>query len=145
MDSHDDVHIPGLWDKSLSETGDRLLHLQEHKSTEFKSIISSGSDLEAYTQNFKFSDLGYKSNMTTQALMFKSTIKKSRNDYMFQQYAKGYVTNHSVGMVYVKIIMAVNDEDYGAEYEAWEKYYPMIANKDCLFILYTSITRIIKY
>ena len=25
--------------------------------------------------------------------------------------------------------MAVNDEDYGAEFEAWEKYYPMIANK----------------
>lgn len=26
--------------------------------------------------------------------------------------------------------MCVNDENYGAEYEAWQKYYPDIANKD---------------
>lgn len=130
MDSHDDVHIPGLWDKSLSETGDRLLHLQEHKGNEFKAIIASGNDLKAYTQNFTFSELGYNSEMKTEALMFKSNVKKSRNEYMHGQYAKGYVTNHSVGMWYVKIVMAIDDEDYGAEKEAWDKYYPMIANKE---------------
>ena len=48
---------------------------------------------------------------------------------MLNQYKQGNVKNHSVGMQYVKLIMAVNDEDYGAEFEAWEKYYPLIANK----------------
>ncbi len=51
---------------------------------------------------------------------------------MFEQYSKGYVTQHSVGMRYVKIVMCVNSdkEYYGAEKEAWDKYYPLIANKD---------------
>ena len=34
MDSHKDVHIPGLWDKSLKENK-RMLHVQEHKTSQF--------------------------------------------------------------------------------------------------------------
>lgn len=26
--------------------------------------------------------------------------------------------------------MCINDEDYGAQYEAWQKYYPEVANKE---------------
>ncbi len=130
MDSHKDVHIPGLWDKSLSESGTRLLHLQEHKANEFDKIIASGADLKAYTKNFTFSELGFNSQKTTEALMFDSEVKQSRNSFMHEQYAKGFVTNHSVGMNYVKLVMAVNDEDYGAEFEAWEKYFPMVVNSE---------------
>ena len=61
----------------------------------------------------------------TQALIFKSIAEKARNEFMFEQYAKGFVKNHSVGMQYVKLVLCINDEDSGAEYEAWEKYYPM--------------------
>ncbi len=128
MDSHDDVHIPGLWDKTLKENGKRLLHLQEHKSSQFNKIISSGTDLKAYTQNFTFSELGFNSQTTTEALMFDSNVKKNRNAFMHEQYAKGFVTNHSVGMYYIMLIMAINDKDFGAEFEAWEKYFPMIVN-----------------
>ena len=32
-------------------------------------------------------------------------------------------------MKYVKYDMAINDEDYPNEFEAWNKYYPEIANK----------------
>ena len=49
---------------------------------------------------------------------------------MTDQYSKGRVKNHSVGMQYVKLLLAVNDEEYGAEYEAWEKYFPEVANKE---------------
>jgi len=49
---------------------------------------------------------------------------------MFLQYANGYVKNHSVGMRYVQLVFCVNDYNFGAEFEAWEKYFPMIANKE---------------
>lgn len=129
MDSHKDVHIQGLWQKSLSENK-RILHVQEHKSNDFDKIISSGEDLKAYTKSFNWTELGYNAIGKTEALVFDSKVKKERNEYMYNQYKNGYVDNHSVGMRYVKLVMCVNDEDYGAEYEAWEKYYPQIINKE---------------
>lgn len=125
FDSHLDVHIPGLWSKSLAET--KLLYLlQEHKM-EFAKIISD--EVKASVANYSFRELGFDVDGSTQALVFDVNIKADRNPYMFNQYKNGWVKNHSVGMRYVKIVMCVNDEDYGAEYEAWQKYFPMVANK----------------
>jgi len=132
MDNHRDVHIPGLWKKSLRENK-MIMHIQEHKMS-FESIISEGSNLKAYTQNYTWKELGAKFEGETEALVFDSVVKETgkmpRNPYMFEQYAKGYVKNHSVGMRYIKLVMAVNDEAYGAEFEAWEKYFPMVVNQD---------------
>jgi hypothetical protein len=128
IDSHMDLHLPGLWNKSLKENKN-IYHLQEHEM-EFKNIIASGKDLMAYTKSYTFAELGYNLPGTTEALIFESLVKADRNPFMCEQYKRGYVTNHSVGMRYVSIICCVNDEDYGAEYEAWNKYYPEIANKN---------------
>ena len=127
MDSHKDVHIPGLWAKSLKENKN-IMHIQEHKMS-FDTIISDGVDLKAFTKEYKWKELGYAFEGSTEALVFDSTVKASRNPFMLKQYRDGNVKNHSVGMQYVKLVLCINDEDSGAEYEAWEKYYPMIANK----------------
>lgn len=129
MDSHKDVHLPGLWKKSLSENK-RILHVQEHKSQSFDKIIADGEDLKAYTETISWKELGYNATGTTEALVFDSTIKASRNPYMFNQYKNGYVKNHSVGMRYVKIFMAINDEDFPEEKATWDKYYNEIINKE---------------
>ena len=129
LDSHGDVHIKGLWNKSLKENK-RILHVQEHKSNEFDKIISSGDDLKASVKDYSWKDLGYDVEGTTQALVFDSTVKESRNPFMHEQYKQGYVNNHSVGMRYVKMEMAVNDEDYEAEKTIWDKYLPQVANKE---------------
>lgn len=131
LDSHKDVHIPGLWNKSLKENN-RILHLQEHRSQQFDKIISSGDDLKAYTKQYDWKDLGYNVNGKTEALVFDSLVRKNRNEQMFKEYAAKRVTNHSVGMRYVKIVMCVNSEDYGAKYEAFQKYKEYIVNKDAI-------------
>lgn len=128
MDSHLDVHIPGLWGKSLKENKD-IMHIREHKMS-FSHIISNGADLKAFTKTFSFSELGFDFEGDTEALVFESNIKRERNEFMFDQYSKGYVKQHSVGMRYVKLVMCINNESYGAEFEAWEKYFPMVANKE---------------
>lgn len=127
FDSHKDVHIPGLWAKSLRDNKN-IMFLKNHLR-DFEFIIAEGKELQAYTQNFTFSQLGYNLPGTTEALVFEALIRADRNEFMASQYRKGFVKNHSVGMQYVKLVMAVNDENYGAEYEMWEKYYPEIANK----------------
>lgn len=129
FDSHKDVHVPGLWDKSLAENK-MLMHVQEHKLQEFSKIIASGSDLKAFTKKYSWSELGFNYPGETEALVFDSIVKRKRNPFMFEQYGEGYVNNHSVGMRYVKLVLAVNDEDYGAEYEMWQKYFEIIANKE---------------
>lgn len=128
MDSHKDVHIPGLWDKSLNENK-RIKHLQEHVR-KFDHVISDKDDLKAYVKNYTWKELGYDAKGKTQALVFESKVRKERNPFMHEQYAKGNVDNHSVGMRYVKMVTCINDEDYGAQYEAWEKYFPQVINSE---------------
>ena len=128
LDGHGDVHIPGLWKKSLKENK-MIMHLQEH-AMRFDKIISDGKNLKAFTRDFTWTELGVNFEGNTQALTFESTIERKRNEFMLQQYGNGYVKNHSVGMRYVQLVFCVNDDNWGAEFEAWEKYFPMVANQD---------------
>lgn len=105
------------------------MHLQEHKM-QFDKIISDGQNLNAFTKTYDFRELGYDIDGTTQALVFDSVIEKDRNEYMFDQYKQNRVNNHSVGMQYVKLLLAVNSSDFAEEKEIWDIYYPQIANKE---------------
>lgn len=129
-DSHKDVHIDGLWKKSLSENT-RIKHLQEHQMS-FDKIIADKNDLKAYTQSFTWKQLGFDLEGKTEALVFDSVVKQSRNTQMFKEYKDGNVDNHSVGMRYVKLKFAMNsDEPEDAAYkEEFEKHIAKIVNKD---------------
>ena len=68
LDSHGDVHIPNIWNKSLKELK-RVYLLQEHKM-QFDKIITD--KIKASVKNVSFASLGYpelKGN--TQALIFE--------------------------------------------------------------------------
>lgn len=128
IDSHMDCHMKGIWKKSLNEKKQFYL-CQEHSLT-FKGIITD--KVKAYTKNIAWSKLGAPYEGNTEALMFDAEIDADRNEYMFEQYGKGRVKNHSVGMRYVKVYMCVNsDQKYWAEEKAnWDKYYSEVVNKE---------------
>jgi len=132
IDSHMDMHVDGIWNKSLKETK-YLPLLQEHKMS-FDSIISCSEKdgMKVYTKNMNWTDLGFNFEGKTQALIFDAPISVERNKFMFDQYKKGYVRNHSVGMNYTKILFCVGNKEWATaeEYEAWEKYYPLAVNKE---------------
>ncbi len=130
LDSHDDVHIPGLWKKTLSENKS-IKFLQEHMLM-FDKIIADKTDLKAYTENYTWKELGFSYKGETEALVFEAKILKDRNPFMFDQYAKGYVDNHSAGMGYGAMALCVDSDEsyYGAEKEAWDKYIEMVANRE---------------
>jgi len=91
----------------------------------FDSIISCSEKdgMKVYTKNMNWSDLGFNFEGKTQALIFDAPISVERNKFMFEQYKKGYVRNHSVGMNYTKILFCVGNKEWATaeEYEAWEK------------------------
>ena len=128
MDSHSDVHFKGTWNKSVKEHKNILL-LQEHQM-KFNSIISD--NVTASVKKMSWSKLGFDFEGDTEVLIFDAEIDKERNEFMFKQYSKGYVKEHSVGMRYVKLDLAINSESkYDAEEKAvWDKYIDEIANKE---------------
>lgn len=131
MDSHQDVHIKGIWKKTLKENKGQFYLLQEHKMS-FDKVISYPENVKATTEEFGFKELGFKSLPgTTEALVFSATISKEDNPEMFRLYSQNKVRNHSVGMRYVKIFMAVNSdfEDYAEEKAIWDKYIDQVANR----------------
>lgn len=128
MDSHSDVHFDGTWNKSAKEQKNVLL-LQEHQM-KFNSIISD--NVEVSVKRMSWKSLGFPFEGSTEVLIFDTEIDKGRNEFMFEQYNKGYVKEHSVGMRYVKIDLAINSESkWDIEEKAvWDKYIDKIVNKE---------------
>ena len=128
LDSHGDVHVNGIWNKSVKDNVS-FLHLQEHER-EFDKVITDSA--KGYVQSMTWKKLGLPYDGKTEALIFESTIDKKRNEFMLNQYANGWVKNHSVGMRYVQLELAINTEaEYDKEYKAlWDEFYPLIANKE---------------
>ncbi len=127
LDSHGDVHIPGIWKKSLQENK-YILHLQEHERRHDKVI---SDDLKAYTKNIAWAALGYSYEGNTQALIFDSILTPDRNPFMYEQYQKNYIKQHSVGMRYVKMYFCVNNGDeWATSYkDNWDKYIGQVVNR----------------
>jgi hypothetical protein len=127
FDSHGDVHIPGLWKKSLSDNKAQGFYLLKMHQKGFEDVITEGCS--GVTKTMKWTDLGVNLPGTSEALVFTGIIDQDRNEYMFGQYKKGYVKKHSVGMRYIKMVTCINDEDYPVQKENWDKYIEMVANK----------------
>ena len=130
FDSHHDVHIDDIWNKTLADNGLKgFKHLQEHKDG-FAHVISD--DAKVFIENTTFKALGFNYDGTTQALKGISIIDPNRNLFMYNQYANKWVRNHSVGMRYVKLLYCANSEmESMKEYKYnWDKYYKVIANKE---------------
>ena len=128
LDSHGDVHVNGIWNKSVKDNVS-FLHLQEHER-EFDKVITDSA--KGYVQSMQWKKLGLPYEGKTEALIFESTIDKKRNEFMLNQYANGWVKNHSVGMRYVSLELAINTQaEYDKEYkDLWDEFYPIIANKE---------------
>lgn len=128
LDSHSDVHIKGIWKKSVKEIKQVYL-LQEHKML-FDKIITD--KVRPSVKTMSWAELGYNYPGDTEVLVFDVDVNNKRNPFMFEQYGKGYVTNHSVGMRYVSLELAMNSESKWdvEEKEAWDKYIDQVANKE---------------
>lgn len=127
LDSHQDVHIPGLWNKTIRDNKQGFYLLRSH-GWDFEHVI--GDSMKAEARKMSWLELGAKYSGITEALVFTGELKRERNPFMFDQYKSGYVKQHSVGMRYVKIVTCINDEEYPVQKENWDKYIDEVANKE---------------
>ena len=132
IDSHDDLHLDGIWNKSAKEQSGKTYLIINHDLSVGK-VISQPRDVEILIKEMPWNDLGRKDlEGNTQALIFKSKLSEKSNKDGFNAYKDNDPVEHSIRMQYVKMELAINtnEEGYEDEKAEWDKHYDTIANKD---------------
>lgn len=127
MDSHSDVHLDGVFTKSIADRQDKIFHLHDHEQ---KITAKVGKPTNIYEKSVAWSDLGVDKPGKTMALFMDSNIMKDWNAQVFGQYLSKEINQHSVGMIYVKIDLAANDPEMKTEFAVWNKVINNVANKE---------------
>lgn len=127
LDSHDDVHMPGCFTKSIKERGNKTPHLHDHI---FQLTARVGMPKSWSESPVAWGDLGVDVAGYTTCLLCESEILKELNEQIYKDYLADRIDQHSVGMQYVKIELAINDEDYEDEYKVWKSCIDQIGNKE---------------
>lgn len=131
MDSHSDVHLSGLWNKSFSEQKGKIYYVADHDLS-IKSIIAFKEDVEMMLIDTTFKELGYNLEGSTQALVFKIAKDKIQLEQAKQIIESKRDIQHSVRMRYINIKLAMNstNPDYAENKQVFDQYLPLIANKE---------------
>lgn len=127
MDSHDDVHVGNTFGKSINERSTKIFHLHDHKHEVTAKVGKPKSITE---KSVAWTDLGIARPNKTTVLLLESEIKESYNKDVFKQYLDKEIDQHSVGMRYIKIDLAVNDPEYKEEKATWDAYYSQLGNPE---------------
>lgn len=130
LDSHQDMHISGNWDKTVKEQQGKVYLVWDHqlKRTE---IIAMKKDVTMFTAVIPFKSIGKSYEGDTYCLIYKVRKDAIVSDEAKKWLEEGYEFEASVRMQYVDIELAIdsNDKDYQKEKAVFDTYYPLIANK----------------
>lgn len=126
-DSHMDVLLPGCWDKSIRERKGLIPHLHDHVH---RLDAEVGDVVNIFHQDVSLTELGLSKAGTTECLIFETDIRKDYNEGVYNKYRLKKVKQHSIGLSYVKLGLAINDDEDTAHFELWEKYIDQIINRE---------------
>jgi len=131
MDSHSDVHLDGIWNKSAKEQNRKVYYLADH-DMKLDSVIAFPKDVEIELNDIAWKDLGANFEGTTQALIFKVSKDKIRSKSAKEIIEENIAIEHSVRMHYIKIVLCIdsNEADFKEEKASFDAYFPMVVNKE---------------
>jgi hypothetical protein len=125
LDSHGDVHVKGCFTKSIKENATKIFHFDNHEHS-FNSKVGKVKSVKEV--NVNWTDLGVNKDGKTICVIGETELIEDYNCQVYDAYKNNEVNQHSVGMQYVIIELAVNDNKYKDEFATWLKYRPLIAN-----------------
>lgn len=129
-DSHDDVHVDGIFTKSIKDKSpNKIYHYHDHAGMLTAKV---GTFSNVYEKRAMWKDLGVNVFGYTTALMADSDIKSVFNKSIYEQYLNNEIDQHSVGMNYITMSLAINSDEpaYKEHKKEWDMYYPLLGNKN---------------
>lgn len=130
LDSHDDLHIDGIWNKSVKEQQFKNYLVSDHE-LKLSSVIVKKEYVEMFVSKIPFSLLGKEYEGETQALIYKVPKDKVINPVAKEWLESGDSIEASVRMQYISIAFALdsNNPDDAAAKKVYDDYIDTIANK----------------
>ena len=131
LDSHGDLHLNGIWDKTVKDQQGKNYLVADHK-LELDKTIAKKEYVEIFTAIVPFSAIGKPYNGDTEVLIYKVRKDKIINDVAKEWLDSGDSIEASVRMQYVEILFAAdsNDKEDMKFKMNYDKYINEIANKE---------------
>lgn len=129
-DSHRDVLIKNAGKKSIRERKGMIPHLPDH---EWKMTAELGDVQSVRYEERELREIGWNDEGTAQVIVMDTILIKAWNEKAFDKYRLGRVKQHSIGLRYIHLSLAVNepDDDYWKdEYKIWKKYIDDVINRE---------------
>lgn len=121
------VLLPNAAKKTIDERSGAVKHIKDH---DWSSLSDIGDVVSIYTQNIPLRELGVEADGEVEALIGLSDVRRYYDEKAFFSYWFNKEQQHSVGIELVDFAFAVNDDEFDVEFKNWQKYYPMVINKD---------------
>ena len=129
LDSHNDLHVKGIWNKSAKEQNRKNFLVDTHSLT-IKNTFAYPDDVEIFVAEIPFKSIGKDYEGDTEALIYK--VKKSNfiDKDVKKALEDGKNIEASVKMQYVTMSLAMKSdlEEDKDELETYNKYKSQIAN-----------------
>lgn len=131
LDSHDDVHLDNIWNKSVKDLQGKNYLVDTHVMSVNTTIVRK-EHIEMLTAMIPFSMIGKSYKGDTQVLIYKFPKDKVIDAKAKEWLDSGDDIEASVKMRYTDIVLAMNSEhpDDKEELKEYKKYIDSIANKD---------------
>ena len=129
LDSHGDVHVKGCFTKSISESlpANKIFHFDNHNHS-FSAKVGNVKNVTETKVNW--SDLGIEKEGKTIVLIGETELIEEYNCQVYKAYKNNEINQHSVGMQYVNIQLAVNNPANIEEFKVWNEIFPLLGNPD---------------
>ena len=126
IDSHMDLHMPAIWNKTVKDNPFSY-HLKQHEAR-FEGVISNKA--KSFNEESNFNLLGLNIDFKTIANINQFTLSKRKMPFMFDSYVNGDVKQHSIGMMYVNLDIAYYDEESQKQMDFFNEAKAQAVNPD---------------
>lgn len=129
MDSYNDVSLMGSFNRTVNNNAGMMYFMRDHSSST-KDIIARMTAEDVTIETVALADLGIESEVKMQeALVFRGLFSEKLDSQAYNAYYYDIAKQHSIGLQYVRLDLAVNDPDFGDEYKVWQDTFDQVINK----------------
>jgi len=131
LDSHSDLHLDGIWNKTVKDQQGRNYLLMDHKM-EMTSTVAKKDKVEMFIADIPFKAVGKDYDGNTQALIYKVHKDDIIHELAKEWLESGDDIEASVRMQYVDLDLAMNSQakEDATELKLYNDNLENIANKN---------------